>query len=187
MALRKRNGVYHCDFMMNGERFRQTLETTDRREAVQRERNLIARAKDGKIASQTDSLARARLEEAFDRYLKERGLEISNVRHEWDCPKPLRTFFQGIRLTQITPDNIRAYQSHRIGQGKKPKTVNLEVGLLLRLLLKRAKLRYHFVDEVRMLKVVRSPGRCSRRQKSNTYLKLHQLNLSGRQPTAPRC
>ena len=47
MALRKRNGTYHCDFMVNGQRYRQTLETGDRREAVQRERDLMAQAKQG--------------------------------------------------------------------------------------------------------------------------------------------
>ena len=156
MALRKRKGIYHCDFSVNGLRYRQTLETGDRREAVQRERDLIAQAKDGKLANQTEGLARVMLPEAFDRYLKERELEISNARHEWDCSKPLRVFFQGKRLNQIAADDIRAYQAHRIGQGKKPKTVNLEVGLLLRLL-KRAKLRHRVADDVRMLTVVREP------------------------------
>src|SRR5712692_4054634 len=67
------------------QRYRETLETTDRREAIQRERDLIAQAKEGKLASKTEALARVLLPEAFDRYLKERELEISNARHEWDC------------------------------------------------------------------------------------------------------
>jgi hypothetical protein len=104
----------------------------------------------GKLASKTEALARVLLPEAFDRYLKERELEISNARHEWDCAKPLRAFFQSKRLNQIAADDIRSYQAHHIGQGKKSKTVNLEVGLLLGLL-KRAKLRHHVADDVRML------------------------------------
>jgi integrase len=156
MALYKRNGIYHCDFTVNGERYRQTLETGDKREAVQRERDLVAQAKQGKLAGRLTDLARVNLPEAFDRYLKERELEISNARHEWDCSKPLRSFFESKRLNQITGDDIRAFQAHRIGQGKKPKTVNLEVGLLLRLL-KRAKLRHFVADDVRLLTVVREP------------------------------
>jgi len=156
MALYKRNGIFHCDFSVNGQRYRQTLETADRREAIQRERDLISRAKEGKLASRTESLARVPVNEAFDRYLKERELEISNARHEWDCSKPLRAFFNGKRLNQITADDIRAYQAYRVGQGKKHKTANLEVGLLLRLL-KRAKLRHLVADDVRMLTVVREP------------------------------
>jgi integrase len=113
-------------------------------------------AQEGKLAGKTETLARVPLQEAFDRYLKERELEISNARHEWDCSKLLRAFLHGKRLNQITADDIRAYQAHRIGQGKKPKTVNLEVGLLLRLL-KRAKLRHLVADDVRSLTVVREP------------------------------
>src|SRR5438034_4482800 len=67
MALRKRNGTYHCDFMVNGQRCRQTLETRDRREAVQRERDLMAQAKQGKLAGRLVDLARVNLSEAFDR------------------------------------------------------------------------------------------------------------------------
>jgi integrase len=156
MVLYKRSGIFHCDFSVNGQRYRQTLETSDRREAIQRERELIGQAKQGKLADRLVDLARVLLTEAFDRYLEERKLEISNARHEWDCSKPLRIFFQGRRLNQITADDIRAYQAYRIGQGKKPKTVNLEVGLLLRLL-KRAKLRHLLVDDVRMLTVIREP------------------------------
>ena len=156
MALRKRNGIYHCDFMVNGERYQISLHTTDWREANDKEKEKIRQAKDGKLRSWTEALERVLLPEAFDRYLKERELEISNARHEWACSKPLRAFFEGKRLNQITADDIRAYQAHRIGQGKKPKTVNLEVGLFLRLL-KRAKLRYRLADDVRMLTVVREP------------------------------
>src|SRR5437870_4549186 len=123
MALRKRNGIYHSDFTVNGQRYRQTLETGDKREAIQRERDLIARAEEGKLATgKTLALARVPLCEAFEQYLKQRELEISNARHEWDCSKPLRAFFLGKRLNQITADDVRAYQAHRIGQGKKPKT-----------------------------------------------------------------
>ena len=158
MALHKRGETWHCYFMVNGVRFRKSLETADRRQAVQLERDLITQAKEGKLSGRTVDLARVLLPAAFDRYLnlKERELEITNARHEWDCSKPLRTFFQGKRLNQITDDDVRAYQAHRIGQGKKPKTVNLEVGLLLHLL-KRARLRYRLIDDVRMLTVVREP------------------------------
>lgn len=156
MALYRRNGKYYTDFSLNGQRYRQTLETTDRREAIQRERDLIAQAKQGKLAGRLTDLARVSLTEAFDRYLVERQIEISNARHESDCSKPLRAFFQNRRANQITAEDIRAFQAHRVAQGKKPKTVNLEVGLLLRLL-KRAKLRHLLADDVRMLSVKREP------------------------------
>ncbi len=51
MSLRLRAGTYHTEFVVNGQRIRQTLETTDWREATQRERELMSRAKEGKIAT----------------------------------------------------------------------------------------------------------------------------------------
>ena len=157
MALYRRNGTYHCDFALNGQRYRQTLETTDWREAKQKENDLIALAKQGKLASgKLASLARLAIGEAFDRYLEERKIEIQSARHESDIAKPVRSFFQGRRLDQIRADDVRAYQAHRVTQGRKPKTINLEVGVLLRLL-KRAKLRHLLADDVKMLSVRREP------------------------------
>lgn len=151
----KRQGVWHCDFSVNDQRHRQTLETTDRREAVQRERELMAQAKEGKLATgRLGSLARMGIDEAFDRYLTEREIEIRSARHERYIAKPVRQFFHSKRLNQIRADDVRAYQAHRVGQGRKPKTVNLEVGLLFRLL-KRAKLRHLIGDDVKMLPLKR--------------------------------
>ena len=45
--LRLRAGTYHTDFMVNGQRIRQSLKTTDGREAKQRERDLIKDTKEG--------------------------------------------------------------------------------------------------------------------------------------------
>ena len=129
---------------------------SERWRVAARAQELVRQAKEGKLAATAVPLAKLKLPEAFDRYLKERELEISNARHEWDCSKPLRTFFEGRRLDRITGDDIRAFQARRIAQGKKPKTANLEVGLLLRLL-KRAKLRHRVMDDVKMLTVVREP------------------------------
>ena len=157
MAIYRRRGTYHSDFSLNGQRYRQTLETTDWREAKQKENDLIALAKQGKLASgRLASLARLAIGVAFDRYLEERQIEIQSARHESDIAKPVRSFFQGRRLDRIRADDVRAYQAHRVTQGRKPKTINLEVGVLLRLL-KRARLRHLLQDDVKMLTVRREP------------------------------
>jgi len=157
MALYKRRGIWHTDFTVNGQRVRQTLETRDWREAGQNEKDLITRAKEGKLATgRSAALARLSVEDAFTRYLEQRKIEILNARHEGDISKPLRAFFQGRQLNQISADDVKAYQSHRVSQGRKAKTVNLEVGLLLRLL-KRAKLRHLQADDVHMLPLKREP------------------------------
>jgi hypothetical protein len=162
MAIYKRNGTYHCDFSVNGQRFRQTLESTDKREAVQAERDLIARAKEGKLASGvTAEFSRLLFCTALDRYLAERlvrsqskptGGKAFDPRKTWDgwVTEPLRDFFSAKRLNRITGDDIRQFQAHRLGLGKHANTVNHEVKGLLRLL-KRAKLASRLRDEVQLL------------------------------------
>jgi len=168
MALYRRNGTYHCDFSVNGQRFRQTLETSDKREAIQVERDLIARAKEGKLASGvTAEFSRLLFCAALDRYLAERAIRSQarigegkpvNPRKTWDgwLTEPLRAFFSAKRLNQITGDDIRQFQAHRLGQGKHPNTVNHETKALLRLL-KRAKLASRLRDDIQLLPVKREP------------------------------
>jgi hypothetical protein len=105
MALYKRNGIFHCDFSVNGQRYRQTLETGDRREAIQRERDLISRAKEGKLASgMTAEFSRLGFEAALDRYLAELCVErqdnAKDPRKSWEgrLTECLRPFFSGKRL-----------------------------------------------------------------------------------------
>jgi len=162
----QRNGIYHADFTVNGQRIRQTLETTDRREAVQRERDLIVRAREGKLASgRTAEFSRLLFDHAVDRYLEELAVQrpgsvrrAGEPRQSWegDLTNRLRPFFAGKRLHQITADDVRAYQAKRLGQGRNPNTVNHEVKALLRLL-KRAKLLARIRDDVKLLPVKREP------------------------------
>lgn len=168
MSLRKRNGTYHCDFTVNGERCRQTLETRDWREAKRREDDLKARAREGKLATGvTAEFSRLLFCAALDRYLTERAIRSQarpssgkavNPRSTWDgwVTQPLRQFFSAKRLNQITSDDIRQFQAYRLGQGKHPNTVNHETKALLRLL-KRAKLASRLRDDVQLLPVKREP------------------------------
>jgi hypothetical protein len=50
MSLYKRGKTWHTDFMVNGQRFRQSLDTTDWREAQSKQKDLIAQASQGKLA-----------------------------------------------------------------------------------------------------------------------------------------
>jgi len=168
MALYKRHGIYHCDFVVNGQRFRQTLETHDWREATQRENDLKARAREGKLASGvTAEFSRLLFCAALDRYLAERATrsqarlingEPLNPRKTWDgwVTEPLRDFFAAKRLNQVTSDDVRLFQAHRLGQGKHPNTVNHETKALLRLL-KRAKLASRLGEDIQLLPVKKEP------------------------------
>ena len=168
MAIHKRKGTYHCDFTINGQRYRQTLETTDWREAIKAENELKARAREGKLASGiTAQFSRLTFDLAADRYLAEvcilrpdslRPWAKGDARKSWegDLLGRMRPFFRGKRLNQITADDVRAYQSVRIRNGKYPSTVNHEVKALFRLL-KRVKLLTCIRDDVQLLAVKREP------------------------------
>jgi integrase len=68
----------------------------------------------------------------------------------------LRPVFKGKRLNQIGPDDIRAYQAKRLGDGKHPNTVNHEVKALMRLL-RRGKLLSRIRDDIKLLPVRKEP------------------------------
>ena len=58
MSLKKRGKTWHCHFVVNGQRFRQSLNTTDWREDQSKEKELIAQASEGKLHQTSTSLAR---------------------------------------------------------------------------------------------------------------------------------
>ena len=51
MALVKRGKTWHTHFFVDGQRFRQSLDTSDWREAQSKERELISAAEKGKLAA----------------------------------------------------------------------------------------------------------------------------------------
>jgi hypothetical protein len=50
MALKKRGKTWHCHFVVNGQRFRQSLETTDWREAQAKEKGIDSGGLRGQVA-----------------------------------------------------------------------------------------------------------------------------------------
>ncbi len=157
MALFRRGKWWWSDFSVNGQRYRQSLRTTDWRGAQAREKELITQASQGKLTPTSQQFARLAFSEAADRYLEHRKVEASERTWQTDADrmKPLRAFFSGMRLGQITADTIRSYQAHRHAAGRHPRTINHEVKLLLRLQ-RRAKLPH---PDVKLLPVPRSPVR----------------------------
>lgn len=155
--LYRRGKWWWTDFSVHGHRFRQSLRTTDWREAQAREKELIAQASQGKLTPTSQQFARLAFSQVADHYLDHRRVEVSEgtLQTETDKMKPLREFLVGVRVSQINSDAIRSYQAHRHAAGRHSRTINHEVKLLLRLL-RRAKVP---VPEVKMLPVAHSPVR----------------------------
>ncbi len=73
MSLVKRSKTWHCHFVVNGQRFRQSLDTfrqsldtKDWREAQSKEKQLIAEASEGKLTHNSTTLARLPFAQAAD-------------------------------------------------------------------------------------------------------------------------
>ena len=141
MALWKRNRTWWADVTVNGTRYRQSLETSDHREATAKEKELVAQIQAGKVAAATGkAFARLPFDQAADKYLAGRENRVSErtVQFEKERLVPLKRHFGNELLGRITAEDIAAYQQARIGQGISGRTVNMEVSVLRRML-KKAK------------------------------------------------
>jgi hypothetical protein len=70
MSLVKRGKTWHTHFFVDGQRFRQSLGTSDWRQAQAREKELITKASQGKLAPVSQRFGRLAFGEAADRFLE---------------------------------------------------------------------------------------------------------------------
>jgi integrase len=173
MAVFRRGKWWWTDFSVNGQRYRQPLRTADWRTALAREKEQIAQAAAGKLAPSGQQFARLAFGEAADRYLVDRTphLAAKSVQSERERIRRLKDFFGATPLTRANGDAIRQYIAHRKEKGISNRTVNLELGILGRVL-KRAK-RWHLVaDELKPLPERRDIGRALAPEQKARLLKL---------------
>ncbi len=177
MALYKRGKTWHTHFFVDGQRYRQSLHTSDWREAQKQEKKLITQAEQGKFAPASQRFSKLNITEAIERYLADRAAHVQarSKRSESDHAKPLREFFGVIPIARIDTDSVLAYIRHRKDKGLSNTTVNMEIGILRRVL-KRAK-RWHFVeDEIPRLPERRDVGRALQPEEKLRLLKVAQSN-----------
>jgi integrase len=160
VALKKRGKTWHTHFFVDGQRFRQSLETSDWREAQKKEKELITQASQGKLASGTQQFAKLTFAEAAQKNLAERIAHLAprSVQTERERLKPLCAMFGPVKVNRITVEMVRTYVADRKAAGVANKTLNLEIGVL-RSVMKRAKLWYLFADEIKSLPVHTHIGR----------------------------
>jgi integrase len=175
MSLTKRGKTWHTHFFVDGRRFRQSLETSDWREAQAKEKELIARASQGKLAPESQQFSKLNITEAIERYLADRAAHVQprSKRSEFDHAKPLREYFSSVPIRRIDLDSILAYVRQRKAKGLSNVTVNMEVGILRRIL-KRAKRWHLFADEVPRLPEKRDIGRALQPGEKLRLLKVAQ-------------
>jgi integrase len=147
----KRAKWYHMDDTFNGVRYRLPLKTKNWQEALNKEKEEIAAIKSGKRGRKSTS-APGTLPLAVAAYLEYRKLHSAPKTHTTDRERSrsLIKFFRDIRLRRINADGIADYQANRSASGISGRTINLEVGLLRRVL-KHFKHWGRLADDVQLL------------------------------------
>src|ERR1700757_2024160 len=119
MSLTKRNHIWHTHFFVDGQRFRQSLETSDWLEAQSKEKDLIADAKAGKLSPTRQEFARLPFREAAERFLQDRIPQLAalSVRTERERTKVLNKKLGEMQVSRFTPDTILAHVRERKSEG----------------------------------------------------------------------
>lgn len=154
MALFKRNRIWWVDFTEDGSRYRESLKTTNWQEALRREKDRIAEVKRGENLPADRKLARGTFNEAVDRYLESRKLDLAtrSLAKERESLASPRKAFGPLPLKKISPDILRDYSIQRKESGLANATRNMERGAVIKVL-KLHKRHRTFIDELKPLKI----------------------------------
>jgi integrase len=161
MALFRRNKTWWTDFSVNGQRHRQSLQTTDWRVAQHEEKKLITQAETGRLTRPGRALAKLAFCVVLERYLSLRlpRLAKRTIQTERERSKPLTDYFGARTIKSIVTDDVLSYMAHRKHTGVSNATINRERDLLRGVLVKAQRWHLLNVDELRPLKVEGGPGR----------------------------
>ena len=173
MSLFKRNRTWWTDFSVNGVRYRQSLDTTDWRQAQAQEKELIADATKGKLAPASKKFARLAFCEAADRYLETRSLELSGRSYKKESQLLIepRRFFGSVSLMRIGAEELLAYRQARAQKKVGATYLNMEMGVVRRIL-KRAQRWHLLADEIRPLREKHQLGRALSEGEKDRLMKL---------------
>src|ERR1022692_4951259 len=115
MSLVKRGKTWHTHFFVDGQRVRQSLETSDWREAQAKEKELIAQATQGNVAASHQGFAKLPFAQAATSYFNGRKLELgeSSQKKERQLLVKPREFFQRKCVSKITPEDVLKFREWR--------------------------------------------------------------------------
>jgi integrase len=178
MALKKRGRTWHTHFFVDGRRYRQSLETSDWREAQAKERRLIAAAQEGKLSATKNPIARLNFQDAAERFLLDRvdHLAPRSVQTERERAKAINQFLGATQVAKITVAAVQDYIRARKKSGIANATVNRELDVI-RGVLKKARRWHYFADDIAPLPVRQNVGRALSYEE-----KLHLLKVAAARP-----
>jgi len=134
MSLFKRGKWYWSDFTVDGRRRREPLKTTNWQDAKEKERDVIEEARRHLLP------VRARLKRhlfaAIDEYLADKKIRCRprTIEFENERLSVVKGHFKDVPISAITADAISRYQSKRRDAGISNRTINMDVGVLSRVL-----------------------------------------------------
>ena len=149
----KRDEHWHLDVTVQGVRYREGLNTTDKRQAKELEKTRVSEIKQGKGASRSGrEFARKPFGEAVTVYLAERKPHVSERTTQFEKERlgPLAKYFGEKPLLRFKAEDVTGYQTARLASGISGRTVNMETGVLRRML-KRAKVWNAISEDTRAL------------------------------------
>lgn len=148
----KRGKNWNMDVTVNGLRYREALDTTDRREALSLEKKRVGEIQSGKGASLAGrQFARKSFSPAADQYLEDRKPHTSERTQqlERNLLFPLRRFFGDRPLVKIGADDISAYQRTRRETGISGRTLNMEMQVL-RQIMKKGRIWGKVAEDIKL-------------------------------------
>ena len=128
MRIYKRKRVFHADFIVDGERYRVSLGTTDWRKAQSEASRQKRDAEEGRLSRSTTEYAKLSFKEAAARYLDSRKLELGEASYQKErhlLVKP-RLLFQEKSLKELSVEDLLSFREHRSKAGVGPATINME-------------------------------------------------------------
>ena len=134
MSLWKRGRQYWSDFTVSGRRYRKRLGTTNLQVARQRERRLIEDAGDGALVAHEQGPKRLSI--AVTAYLEAKRMRCSprTLELEEERLVLVQRHFGDVPLSAITAKAIADFQRSRHEAGIANRTINMDVGVLSRVL-----------------------------------------------------
>jgi integrase len=178
MALTKRGKTWHTHFFIDGQRFRQSLETSDWREAQAKEKALISAAQTGKLSATKNAVAKLSFSDAAVRFLEDRLSHLAprSIQTERERAKAINRYLGNVQVARVTIADVQGYIRERKTAGIANATVNRELDII-RGVLKKAKRWHQFADDIHPLPVRQNIGRALSYEE-----KLHLLRVAAARP-----